>query len=314
SVLAGDREEPVYLGASSTLREAGVEPATRTAYERYEDNDRTELDGWILFEDDDQTFEETPGFEAEAEAVSAGDREEYAGFDDFNLSAHNLDIDAAGTVVAGHYHAGTRFLEITDEFALEPTGYSRVGADVPEDSTLEALSTGTPFHWCAVVRNGVTFAGGINGGPQAIAHDDVAVGEDTPVDLSIEREADASLFTGGQTSRVEIHVESDEPVRVRDRIPGDWEVVGGDVSADEISGGDRTVVTFEGTIEEGTLTYFVEVPEELVDTGTYAVGPVEYARPGIESAYGGGVSANAFTWHKENGEVVEATVVGVDTS
>lgn len=308
-VLAGDREEPVYLGASSTLRDDGVDPATRTAFEDYEDNDRTELDYWILFESTEQTFDETPGFEAEAE----DDDHEYEGFDDFNLSAHNLDIDADGTVVAGHYHAGTRFMEITDDFTLEPTGYSRVGADIPEDASLEALTTGTPFHWSAVIRNGVTFSSGINEGPQAIAHEDVAVGDDTPIDADVEREADASLFTAGQTSQVRIHVDSDEPVQVRDRIPGEWAVVGGDVTVDEINGGDRKVVTADETIEEGTVRYFVEVPSELADTGSYTVGPVEYARPDVEGEYGGGVSVVNFLWRKENGETVTQAVVGLET-
>ncbi|MFC4437310.1 MULTISPECIES: LVIVD repeat-containing protein [Natrialbaceae] len=307
-VLAGERDDPVYLGASSTLREDGVEPATRTAFETYEDNGRTELDYWILFESTDQTFDETPSFEEEA----ADDDREYEGFDDFNLSSHNLDIDADGTVVAGHYHAGTRFLEITDGFDLESAGHSRVGADIPEDASLEALSTGTPFHWSAVIRNGVTFSSGINEGPQAIAHEDVAVGEDTPVDAAVEREADASLFTAGQTSQVRIHVDSDEPVQVRDRIPGDWEVVGGDVTVDEISGGDRKVVTADETVESGTVRYFVEVPSELAETGSYTVGPVEYARPDAAGEYGGGVSVNNFCWRKENGETVTKTVVGLD--
>lgn len=308
-VLAGDREDPVYLGCSSTLREAGVDPASRAAFETYEDNGRTELDYWILFESHDQTFEETPGFEDEA----ADDDHEYEGFDDFNLSSHNFDIDADGNVVAGHYHAGTRFMEITDEFALEPTGYSRVGADVPEDAALETLTTGTPFHWSAVTRNGVTFSSGINEGPQAIAHQEVTVGDDTPIDADVEREADASLFTAGQTSQVRIHVDSDEPVQVRDRIPGEWEVVGGNVSVEEISGGARKVVTADGTVEEGTVRYFVEVPSELADTGSYTVGPVEYARPDVASEYGGGVSANNFLWRKENGETVTKTVVGLET-
>lgn len=308
-VLAGERDEPVYLGASSTLREDGVEPASRTAFEMYDDNGRTELDYWILFESTEQSFDETPGFEAEAE----DDDHEYEGFDDFNLSAHNLDIDADGNVVAGHYHAGTRFLEITDDFRLEETGYSRVGPDIPDDAALGALSTGTPFHWCAVARNGVTFASGINEGPQAIAHDDVTVGEDAPIDLDVERETDGSLFTAGQTSQVRIHVDGDEPVQVRDRIPGDWEVVGGDVSVDEISGGDRKVVTPDETVESGTVRYFVEVPTELIDTGSYTVGPVEYARPDPAGEYGGGVSANNFGWRKENGETVTKTVVGLET-
>ncbi|MFC7215219.1 hypothetical protein ACFQO4_14170 [Saliphagus sp. GCM10025334] len=310
AVIDGDAD-PVYLGISTTLLEDGVEPASREAFDMYgdaveDDGPTTELDHWILFESTDQTFEETSGFEHEA----ADDDWTYEGFDDFNLSAHNFDIDTDGTVVAGHYHAGTRFLQITDDFALEETGYSRVGPDVPEDATLADLTTGTPFHWSAVIRNGVTFSGGINAGPQAIAHDGIEVGGDTPIDLEIDREADASLFTAGQTSQVRVHVDADEPVRVRDRIPVDWEVVAGDVTV-EVLDGYRKVVTFDDTVEEGTLRYYVEVPDDATDS--YAVGPLEYARPIVEADYGGGVSANNRLWRKANGEVDISTVVGLET-
>ncbi|MFP8955167.1 hypothetical protein ACLI4Y_00430 [Natrialbaceae archaeon A-CW3] len=306
AVIDGEAD-PVYLGISSTLLEDGVDPASRAAFEMYDPGTEpaTELDHWILFESTDQTFDDTPGFEYEA----ADDDWEYEGFDDFNLSNHNLDIDTDGTVVAGHYHAGTRFLRITDDFDLEETGYSRVGPDVPEDATLGELTTGTPFHWSAVIRNGVTVSSGINAGPQAIAHDEIEVGTDTPVDLAIEREADASLFTAGQTSQVRVHVDADEPVRVRDRIPVDWEVVAGDVTVEELDGY-RKVVTFDDTVEAGTLRYYVDVPDDA--TGQYAVGPLEYARPEVDAPYGGGVSVNNRLWRKKNGEVDEAIVVGLD--
>lgn len=309
AALAGERDEPVYLGISSTMPNDGVEPGTREPSEMYTDATMTtELDHWILFEDIDQTFDETPGFEAEAD----DDDRTYEGFDDFNLSAHNIDIDSRGFISIGHYHAGTRFLEITDDYTVEPIGYSRIGIDVPEDSTLEALTTGTPFHWCAVMRNGVTFAGGINAGPQAIAHDDIIVGEDPPIDVSIEREADASLFTAGQTSQVKIHVDADEPVQVRDRLPASWiveEEHGNVASVETIGDNFRQVVTLDEFIEEGTLRYYVTVPDDLLDT--FTIGPVEYARPSVGSTYGGGVSTNNYLWRKVNAATVTKTVVGV---
>ncbi len=308
SVLSDDTDEPVYLGISSTIHDDGVVPGTREPSEMYDDvSATTELDHWILFEDVTQTFDETPGFEQEATA----DDWEYEGFDDFNLSSHNIDIDHQGFVTVGHYHAGTRFLQITDGFSLESIGYSRVGEDVPEESTMMALTSGTPFHWCAVMRNGVTFAGGINAGPQAIVHDDITVGEDTPVDATIEREADASLFTAGQTSQVKIHVDADEPVRIRDRLPAAWvvEEEHGDVaSIDTIGDGFRQVITLDETIEEGTLRYYVTVPENLLET--FTIGPVEFARPTVTSTYGGGISTNNYLWRKVNAETVTKTVVG----
>lgn len=312
-VLVGDREEPVYLGISSTMADDGVEPATREATEMYDPSDeeaaRRELDHWILFESVEQTYDETPGFEEEA----ADEDMEYDGFGDFNLSSHNLDIDHEGRIVAGHYHAGTRFLEIdSDDWTIEEIGYHRVGKDVPEESTLGDLTTATPNHWCAVQRNGVTFAGDINAGPTAIAHDEFAVGEDTPIDLEIEREADASLFTAGQTSQVRIHVDADEPVQVRDRVPADWEVdeEHSPVTVEPVGDDHRQVVTFDETVADGTLRYYVTVPEDATDT--YTVGPVEYARPDVAGEYGGGVTVNNFCWRKENDEVDEQTVVELD--
>lgn len=306
-VIEGERDEPVYLGIATTLLEDDVDPASREAFEMYDadaDDPKMELDHWILFESTDQTFDETPGFEHEADH----DDWEYEGFDDFNLSAHNLDIDADGQVVAGHYHAGTRFLEITDDFALEETGHSRVGPEISEEAALAELTTGTPFHWSSVIRNGVAFSSGINEGPQAIAHDEIPVGEDTPVDVRIERESDGTLFGAGRTGRVRIHVDADETVQVRDRIPTDWTVVGGDVSVEEIDGY-RKVVTFDETVESGTLQYFVTLPEDA--SGNALVGPVEYAREDVAPTYGGGVTVNNFLWRKENGAVDEKVVVNL---
>lgn len=349
-----DDSEPVYLGAASILWAADderYEPLTGAPFRMYQDRpgadpeaEPQELDNWVLI-GPEEGWADAPGFEAEAENADDPDEEPgpYDGFDNFRLTTHNLDVDADGTVYAGHYHAGARFYEIVApgdplpdgpgvedvdgeagdearEWHLLETAYYRRGTEIPEEAALigdgdlgEGLTASTPFFWSLVQRNGVAFASGINAGPHAIVHDDARIGDDTPVDCSVEREADASLFTAGQTSQIRVHVDADEPVRIRDRIPGEWDVVGGDVSVEEISGGDRKVVTFDEAVREGTLRYFVEVPEELADTGAYTAGPVEYARPEPASEYGGGVSANNFLWRKENGETVTKTVVGLET-
>ena len=268
-----------YLGKASNL-DAGLEPGDAGA----------ELDRWIFSRDSE--------------------------YGNYVLSSHNLDIDTRGRMVAGHYCVGAYFFDIEPPsetgggWSLTEIGFSRQGADVPEESTREGRTTATPYYWSAVIRNGVTFPGGINSGVSAIAHEDVDVGWDTPVDLSIEREADASLFTAGQTSQVRIHVDADEPVQVRDRIPTDWEVVSGGVTVDEIDGY-RKVVTFDETVEEGTLRYYVEVPEDTTDT--YTIGPVEYARPDVADDYGGGTTVTNDLWRRENDETVTKTVAEVET-
>lgn len=326
------------------------EPLTKPPFEMYQgrpgadpDAEPQELDDWILI-DGDEGWEDAPGFEEEAENAEDEDEEpdEYDGFGNFRLSPHNLDIDTEGRVYSGHYHAGARFYEIVapgdplpegpdiedldgktpgdaaKEWRLLETAYHRRGQEIPEDRALvgdgelgDGLTASTPFFWCLVQRNGVAFAGGINAGPHAIIHEDATVGEDTPVDASVEREADASLFTAGQTSRVRIHVDGSEPVLVRDRIPADWEVVEGEVTVEEIGEEFRTVVTFDETIEEGTLEYFVEVPDDTTDV--YTIGPVEFVRPDPPSAFGGGVSTNNTLWRKENGETVTQIVTGIET-
>ncbi|PSP78230.1 hypothetical protein BRC88_11030 [Halobacteriales archaeon QS_4_69_225] len=108
------------------------------------------------------------------------------------------------------------------------------------------------------------------------------------LDVSGSRDDDASVFTAGQTNRVEITVddfneELTDAVRVTDQVPDGWSVDEnfGDVdSFDENSG----VVTFEGTASADdvsgdgskTFAYFAEAPEEGADdTGTYTFGPAE---------------------------------------
>ena len=89
-----------------------------------------------------------------------------------------------------------------------------------------------------------------------------------------ERSDDGSLSTGGQTNRVEITVESDVGVRVRDAVPSAWTVVeGGDTSEE----GDATYVDL-GTAPAGretTFTYAVEAPTGPTASGDYRFGPIE---------------------------------------
>ena len=95
------------------------------------------------------------------------------------------------------------------------------------------------------------------------------------VDVAGERADDGSLFTGGQTNRVDVTVEPGDDVSVRDPIPSAWDVVGGAGDPREV--GDTTYVKF-GTAPAGeatTFTYFVEAPTGPTASGEYAFGPLE---------------------------------------
>ena len=319
--------------------EPGERPAYHM-YDVDPDEDLDPLDEWVLIPPavgpfGESEWAEAPGFEEEArqaeddpEGESDESPGEYDGFGNFRLSTHNLDVDTDGRVYLGHYHGGARFFEIvapgetvpegpegheheqdgpSDGWQLLETGYFRRGVEIPEETAFvgageiaDGLTASTPFYWCLVERNGSAFAGGINAGPQVIAHDDVAVGSDVPIDVMLERSVDTSLAFGESVLRVQIFVESDEDVVVRDRVPEGWEFLRGD-DLDVTDVGDRKAVTLAP--HEGVATYFVEAPDT---SGSFTFGPVEYARtdedgrPDVDSEFGGGNSTTNRLWRKEN--------------
>ena len=90
-------------------------------------------------------------------------------FSNFTLSPHNFDVTDGGYVHLGHYHGGTRFLEIErDPWALTERGYFRAVNEVPESSKMQGLNSAAPFTWCAVQHNGVTYAADVNTGVYAL--------------------------------------------------------------------------------------------------------------------------------------------------
>ena len=116
--------------------------------------------------------------------------------------------------------------------------------------------------------------------------DDIGSGPGATLTADGSRDDDATVFTGGQTNRVEItvselggDVESDDEVAITDEIPDGWTVdtdfgdaesvddgvVGlGSVTPSEVSG-DSTV----------TRKYFAEAPEGVGESGDYTFGPAE---------------------------------------
>lgn len=92
-----------------------------------------------------------------------------ATFDDFTLSSHNFNITEGGYVHLGHYHGGTRFLQIDEsDWTLAEKGYFQAAKDVPEESKMTGLNSAAPFTWAAVEQGGVTFASDINTGVYAL--------------------------------------------------------------------------------------------------------------------------------------------------
>ena len=149
------------------------------------------------------------------------------------------------------------------------TGAGFVDAEVAVD-TAEALAAGD------------TTIGNLETGLDALVEPpaEVTPAEEIDLDASGSRDDDASVFTAGQTNRVEVTLDGfngnlADAVRVTDQVPDGWTVDEnfGDVeSFDEDSG----VVTFEGTAPASgeTFAYFAEAPDEGAgDTGTYTFGP-----------------------------------------
>ena len=307
-VLAGEEAGPVHLGTASDTVPTDQQAAADT-----------ELDRWTLFESLETEWGDVPGFQHEQERAEDPDDdfEQYDGFPDYNLSPHNFDINVDGKIAVGHYHAGTRFVDITRDLELESDGYHREYRDIPLDATVEELLKASPFHWSSVLRNGVAFTGGINAGAHVFGHDDLRVGCDPVLDADVDLEVDSSVYTAGRTERIDVTVDAEEPVRARVRLPTEWDILAGDAHEAEtlaVENGAvdefRTLVTFRGVHRDATLTLLVEVDDA---TTSRTVGPVEYARPDVDGKFGGGNGISNRLWRKENAAVESVGVLGVDT-
>ena len=117
---------------------------------------------------------------------------------------------------------------------------------------------------------------------------DTETGSGRPVSATGSRSDDGSAFTAGQTDRVDLTVEADAPVVVRDTIPYEWDVLeehSPDLSCIEPHP-HRGVIYLHFTGDEApkrySVSYLVEAPDDLEDTKTYTFGPVEVRRPDSE--------------------------------
>lgn len=231
--------------------------------------------GYYLLADADPAFEED-GLTKLPVMDDWALLEEGAEFSNFTLSPHNCDIDDEGRVAAGHYHAGTRFFEI-DGGELREAGHHREPNIVPEESE-GAVSQATPFHWTSELANGLAFSSGINTGVYVYDNDALEVGRNPIADVDIERFDGSDVYGSGWILRLELDVDADSEVRVRDRLPADWTVYGGEDDFETHEAGGAQYVEFTDPVA-GRETRAV-LAEVGGDGGSFTVGPAEYSSDG----------------------------------
>ena len=156
--------------------------------------------------------------------------------------------------------------------AEEAKAYYSSHVEVPPESATD--DNAFPNFWDARSLNGVTFGASQHTGLYALAADPMEVGTRTAANVSVTRTDDGTAFTDGQTDRIDYDVRTDEDVTIRDRLPSDWEVVGGD-AVTTYDTGDGLVVEFDETVtaRSGSRTLFVTVNGAADEQ----VGPVQFS-------------------------------------
>ena len=120
--------------------------------------------------------------------------------------------------------------------------------------------------------------------------------------LAGTREVDSSAYTGGQTSRQTVVVDTPTEGPVEDVVPVSWTVYAEDSPAVEgvETDGDRKRVRFADPADGSTTyQYFLEAPTGADGTGYYQFGPAEIRLDG--------------EWKTVGGTGGEAFVVGAET-
>lgn len=185
--------------------------------------------------------------------------------------------------VVAHANLGVRTFELTvgdtaEESAIEEIGNHREGKDIPADAQFRRYTDVVPEHRSVAVVNGVAFGLCLDSGLYAYTVDDAPAfepGVRPAVDVELDREIARNVHDEGNTIGVEITNTGSDPAHVRDRMPSDWRVVGGDPHETE-SVGDGTRVVFDDPLAPGeTAGYFVDIAE--ADDGEYTLGCAAFA-------------------------------------
>jgi hypothetical protein len=177
------------------------------------------------------------------------------------------------------------------DWELTEGGFSRpYEPEIPEDSKMGyttsynaaagGLSNVQPFVWGAVQNRGVTFAGDINQGVYAIKQDDIPL-KGAMAETEGTRET-GRILADGQPASVELAIETDQSVLVRDRVSSALDVEA-DAAYERYDLGGQTAVEFETAATDGTrLSYEVAVPAAESET-ELAFGPIEISDDGGET-------------------------------
>lgn len=130
----------------------------------------------------------------------------------------------------------------------------------------------------------------------------VASGDGLGVAVDVTRSDDGAVFTGGGTNQVDLAVDADTEVFVRDRTPKGWTVVAGDphdrTAPPETDG---NYVEFTDATDAGTRSYFAEAPSGPRESGRETFGPAAFSLDGE-------------TWFTVPGTTDENAVFGASTS
>lgn len=161
----------------------------------------------------------------------------------------------------------------TTDWNLLEIGHAR-----PVNETVVEGGSPSPDHWCAVEHNGVSIAGDRGAGVWVTHHDAIPLSEPTP-GVRAERSTTGDLLTGSQLRvTVDVDVEGDRAVLVRDRVPDGVEVVDADPAVRVRPNGTGSVLEFdEPATGDDTFEYVVEVQD---GAATETVGPVAVTAAG----------------------------------
>lgn len=137
------------------------------------------------------------------------------------------------------------------------------------------------------------------GGPTKVVGHNLTVASDgEPTEVAVTRDDDGAVFIGEQSNRVDLAVESNRPVHVRDHVPDGWDIVGGDNHSVYTEDGTR-YVEFRGAVYDETATYVAKAPGGLTDTNVYTFGPVEFNDGSGWTPVGNTADENAVIGHTD---------------